>query len=166
MIAPHFIIRNSLFSCLTIQSDGGHVVTQRYTPMTLMSFVNCDLFNAYTCRSADKCFYKISQFSNPSFALGHAVFSGRPICSNILRPERIGGNSKRFRGRCTRNCTQYCRDNGRKRGLCRRRVKKKKGASAGSKKRGDGRKVKKRMKNPTSISGNGSTIRARNVTTL
>ena len=35
--------------------------------MTIMTFVNCNLFNAYTCQFADKCFYKISPFSNPSF---------------------------------------------------------------------------------------------------
>jgi len=42
-------------------------VTRRDTTMTFMTFVNCDLFNAYACRSADKCFYEISPFSNPSF---------------------------------------------------------------------------------------------------
>ena len=46
--------------------DDGHV-TRRDTTMTFMTFVNCDLFNAYACRSADKCFYEISPFSNPSF---------------------------------------------------------------------------------------------------
>ena len=35
--------------------------------MTFMTCVNCDLFNAYACRSADPCFYEISPFSNPSF---------------------------------------------------------------------------------------------------
>lgn len=46
--------------------DDGNV-TRRDTTMTFMTFVNCDLFNAYACRSADKCFYEISPFSNTSF---------------------------------------------------------------------------------------------------
>lgn len=46
--------------------DDGNV-TRRDTTMTFMTFVNCDLFNAYECRSADKCFYEISPFSNTSF---------------------------------------------------------------------------------------------------
>ncbi|EED93486.1 predicted protein, partial [Thalassiosira pseudonana CCMP1335] len=43
------------------------VVTRRDTTMTFMTFVNCDLFNAYACRSSDRCFYEISPFSNMSF---------------------------------------------------------------------------------------------------
>ncbi len=35
-------------------------VSKRDTTMTFMTFVNCDLFNAYVCRSANKCFYEIS----------------------------------------------------------------------------------------------------------
>ena len=35
--------------------------------MTFVTFVNCDLFNAYVCRSADKCFYELSAFGNPAF---------------------------------------------------------------------------------------------------
>lgn len=43
------------------------MVTRRDTTMTFMTFVNCDLFNAYACRSSDRCFYEISPFSNMSF---------------------------------------------------------------------------------------------------
>ncbi|KAG7341880.1 calcium-translocating P-type ATPase [Nitzschia inconspicua] len=42
-------------------------VTRRDTTMTFMTFVNCDLFNAYVCRSAEKCFYEMSIRSNPAF---------------------------------------------------------------------------------------------------
>lgn len=54
--------------------DDGHV-TRRDTTMTFMTFVNCDLFNAYACRSADLAFYEISPFSNISFlwAMGFSV---------------------------------------------------------------------------------------------
>ena len=50
----------------SVELDDGHV-TRRDTTMTFMTFVNCDLFNAYACRSSDKCFYEISPFSNPPF---------------------------------------------------------------------------------------------------
>jgi len=54
--------------------DDGHV-TRRDTTMTFMTFVNCDLFNAYTCRSADRCFYEMSLFENISFvwAIGGSI---------------------------------------------------------------------------------------------
>ena len=42
-------------------------VSRRDTTMTFMTFVNCDLFNAYVCRSADRCFYEIDFFGNPAF---------------------------------------------------------------------------------------------------
>jgi len=42
-------------------------VNRRDTTMTFVTFVNCDLFNAYVCRSADKCFYELSVFGNPAF---------------------------------------------------------------------------------------------------
>lgn len=42
-------------------------VSRRDTTMTFMMFVNCDLFNAYVCRSAEKCFYQLSLFGNPAF---------------------------------------------------------------------------------------------------
>ena len=35
--------------------------------MTFMTFVNCDLFNAYACRSSDRCFYELNFFSNTAF---------------------------------------------------------------------------------------------------
>jgi Ca2+-transporting ATPase len=37
-------------------------VSKRDTTMTFMTFVNCDLFNAYVCRSANKCFYELPIF--------------------------------------------------------------------------------------------------------
>mmetsp|Transcript_18554 Transcript_18554/g.32713 ORF Transcript_18554/g.32713 Transcript_18554/m.32713 type:complete len:330 (-) Transcript_18554:1044-2033(-) len=50
-------------------------VNRRDTTMTFMTFVNCDLFNAYVCRSAEKCFYEMSPKSNPAFlwAVGGSV---------------------------------------------------------------------------------------------
>jgi len=42
-------------------------VSRRDTTMTFMTFVNCDLFNAYCCRSADHCFYELNFFGNPAF---------------------------------------------------------------------------------------------------
>jgi Ca2+-transporting ATPase len=42
-------------------------VSRRDTTMTFMTFVNCDLFNAYVCRSADLCFYELNFFGNPAF---------------------------------------------------------------------------------------------------
>lgn len=49
--------------------------TRRDTTMTFMVFVNCDLFNAYVCRSADKCFHEIEFFGNPAFlwAIGGSI---------------------------------------------------------------------------------------------
>jgi P-type Ca2+ transporter type 2C len=54
-------------------SDGA--VTRRDTTMTFMTFVNCDLLNAYVCRSADKPFYRINFFSNKAFlwAIGGSI---------------------------------------------------------------------------------------------
>jgi Ca2+-transporting ATPase len=46
--------------------DGG-IVTRRDTTMTFMTFVNCDLFNAYACRSSELCFYELDPFSNTAF---------------------------------------------------------------------------------------------------
>jgi Ca2+-transporting ATPase len=50
-------------------------ISRRDTTMTFMTFVNCDLFNAYVCRSADKCFYELSLFGNPAFlwAVGGSI---------------------------------------------------------------------------------------------
>lgn len=50
-------------------------VNRRDTTMTFMMFCNCDLFNAYVCRSAHKPFYKIQPLSNPSFlwAVGGSI---------------------------------------------------------------------------------------------
>merc|ERR1712183_19366 len=42
-------------------------VTRRVTTMTFITFVNCDLFNAYSCRSSERYFYELNLFSNPAF---------------------------------------------------------------------------------------------------
>jgi Ca2+-transporting ATPase len=42
-------------------------VGRRDTTMTFMTFVNCDLFNAYACRSANRCFWELNFFGNPAF---------------------------------------------------------------------------------------------------
>lgn len=54
--------------------DDGRV-SRRDTTMTFMTFVNCDLFNAYVCRSAELCFFEVSPFSNPAFlwAVGGSI---------------------------------------------------------------------------------------------
>uniref|UniRef100_A0A7S4QR12 Cation-transporting P-type ATPase C-terminal domain-containing protein n=1 Tax=Ditylum brightwellii TaxID=49249 RepID=A0A7S4QR12_9STRA len=54
--------------------DDGHV-TRRDTTMTFMTFVNCDLFNAYACRSSERCFYEMNLFGNPTFlwAVGGSI---------------------------------------------------------------------------------------------
>jgi Ca2+-transporting ATPase len=50
-------------------------ITRRDTTMTFMTFVNCDLMNAYVCRSSSKCFYELSIFSNSTFlfAVGGSI---------------------------------------------------------------------------------------------
>jgi Ca2+-transporting ATPase len=50
-------------------------VSRRDTTMTFMVFVNCDLFNAYVCRSADRCFYELSPRGNTAFlwAVGGSI---------------------------------------------------------------------------------------------
>lgn len=54
--------------------DDGRV-SRRDTTMTFMTFVNCDLFNAYVCRSAERSFHELSLFSNPAFlwAVGGSI---------------------------------------------------------------------------------------------
>lgn len=51
------------------------VVTRRDTTMTFMTFVNCDLFNAYVCRSVDRCFYQMDPQGNKAFlwAVGGSI---------------------------------------------------------------------------------------------
>ena len=54
--------------------DDGRV-SRRDTTMTFMMFVNCDLFNAYVCRSAYACFYELPLTGNPAFlwAVGGSI---------------------------------------------------------------------------------------------
>lgn len=150
--------------------------------MTFMTFVNCDLFNAYACRSADKCFYEISPFSNPSFlwAMGFSV-AGQlaviyfPPLQAVFQTEALSLGDlfgivflsslvllfdtirKKF-------LQQYFSDNkSRMRSLFKRKD------SSGRTKRRAGPKGRIRIKQKGAgppMSGNGSTIRARNVTTL
>ena len=49
--------------------------SRRDTTMTFMTFVNFDLFNAYCCRSADRCFYELDPSGNPAFlwAVGGSI---------------------------------------------------------------------------------------------
>jgi Ca2+-transporting ATPase len=67
MFTTLMVFRNELL-------DDGRV-SRRDTTMTFMTFVNCDLVNAYCCRSSDRCFYEIGLFSNPAFlwAVGGSV---------------------------------------------------------------------------------------------
>ncbi|GKY92721.1 hypothetical protein MPSEU_000242100 [Mayamaea pseudoterrestris] len=67
MVATLLVFRNELL-------DDGRV-SRRDTTMTFMTFVNCDLVNAYCCRSSDRCFYEIDLFSNPAFiwAVGGSI---------------------------------------------------------------------------------------------
>jgi len=57
-----------------LEMNGGQI-TRRDTTMTFMTFVNCDLFNAYACRSSDKCFYEMRLYENPTFvyAVGGSI---------------------------------------------------------------------------------------------
>jgi magnesium-transporting ATPase (P-type) len=145
--------------------------------MTFMTFVNCDLFNAYACRSSDKCFYEISPWSNPSFiwAMGFSV-AGQfaviylPPLQSVFQTEALSLGDlllivclsstvllldtirKKF-------LQQYFSDHLR-RSIFRRRIM----GSSRDAKGHDGRRVKKRKKQynvgPT-VSGNGGSIRAR-----
>ena len=149
--------------------------------MTFMTFVNCDLFNAYTCRSADRCFYEISPYSNPSFLWAmafsvagqlaviylpplQAVFQTEALSlgdlfwivslsSSVLLLDTI---RKKF-------LQQYFSDNSRMRSLFKR-----KDSSGRTNKRRVVKKGGKRIIQKVSppMSGDGSTIRARNVATL
>ncbi len=59
----------------SLEMDDDGIVTRRDTTMTFMTFVNCDLFNAYVCRSADRCFYEMDPFGNSTFlwAIGGSI---------------------------------------------------------------------------------------------
>jgi Ca2+-transporting ATPase len=82
------VTRALLFRCITSAAlivfvtlkvfanelDDGHV-TRRDTTMTFMTFVNCDLLNAYTCRHSERPFYELNPFGNPAFlwAIGGSI---------------------------------------------------------------------------------------------
>ena len=66
-------VHELMVTLFNLLEDGN--VTRRDTTMTFMTFVNCDIFNAYACRSADRAFYEISPFSNVAFlwAMGFSI---------------------------------------------------------------------------------------------
>jgi|AntRauTorckE5430_2_1112549.scaffolds.fasta_scaffold00938_5 Ca2+-transporting ATPase len=69
----------ALIVCVTLfvfaREMDGDAITRRDTTMTFMTFVNCDLFNAYACRSSDRCFYELRLTENPTFlyAVGGSI---------------------------------------------------------------------------------------------
>ena len=69
----------ALIVCVTLyvfaREMVGNAITRRGTTMTFMTFVNCDLFNAYACRSSDRCFYELRLYENPTFvyAVGGSI---------------------------------------------------------------------------------------------
>lgn len=72
------------------------LITRRDTTMTFMTFVNCDLFNAYVCRSAEKCFFEMSLYSNPAFlwaiggsALGQLLVIYFPPLQEVFQTEAL-----------------------------------------------------------------------------
>ncbi len=149
--------------------------------MTFMTFVNCDLFNAYACRSADKCFYEISPISNPSFlwAMGfsvagqlaviyfpplQAVFQTEALSiGDLLGIVLLSSTVLLFDSIRKKFLQQYFSDNK----SWMRSLLKRKDSSVLAKRR-ENRRGKNRIKQKADppMSGNGSTIRARNVTTL
>mmetsp|Transcript_22516 Transcript_22516/g.62517 ORF Transcript_22516/g.62517 Transcript_22516/m.62517 type:complete len:1123 (-) Transcript_22516:1874-5242(-) len=68
------IVIGTLYVFKTELEDDGKV-SRRDTTMTFMTFVNFDLFNAYACRSADRCFFELSLMGNPAFlwAVGGSI---------------------------------------------------------------------------------------------
>jgi len=183
-----------MFLTLTVFShelDDGHV-TRRDTTMTFMTFVNCDLFNAYACRSSDRCFYEISPFSNPSFlwAMGFSVVGQFaviyfPPLQAVFQTESLSlsdlllivclSSSVLFLDTVRKKfLQQYCSDSW-KGSILRKLRKKKRGVYKNSKKR-DGKATgssgrrkhgsSKSGKTPVFENGGKTSIRARNVTTL
>lgn len=71
-------------------------VTRRDTTMTFMTFVNCDLFNAYACRSSERCFYELDPFGNPAFlwavggsAIGQLAVIYFPPLQEVFQTEAL-----------------------------------------------------------------------------
>lgn len=101
------IIRRVLFSAATIvigvmtvfyiELDGGQV-NRRDTTMTFTSFVLFDMFNALTCRSADKSILEIGPFSNKVFniavgcsLLGQLAVIYVPFLQSVFQTEALSG---------------------------------------------------------------------------
>ncbi|GAX15717.1 Ca2+-transporting ATPase [Fistulifera solaris] len=73
-------------------------VSKRDTTMTFMTFVNCDLFNAYVCRSANKCFYELPIFGNMAFIwavglsmVGQFLIVFAPPFQQVFQTEALSG---------------------------------------------------------------------------
>lgn len=155
-------------------------MTRRDTTMTFMTFVNCDLFNAYACRSADRAFYEISPFSNSAFlwAMGFSVLGQFaviyfPPLQSVFQTESLSFGDL-FLIVCLSSTvllldtirkkflSNYCSDTFRRISFMK---------STGKAKKRDGAAVHKRKKSKSSkkppSSGNGVvTMRARNLTNL
>lgn len=149
--------------------------------MTFMTFVNCDLFNAYACRSADRAFYELSPFSNVAFlwAMGFSVLGQfaviyLPPLQSVFQTEALSAGDL-FLIVCLSSTvllldtirkkflSSYCSDTF-------RRITFRKSTGKAKKRDGTVRKRKKMAsksnKKPPS-SGNGAvTMRARNLTNL
>lgn len=74
-VTSAFLILFLTLRIFSVEMGTDGVVTRRATTMTFMTFVNCDLFNAYVCRSVDKCFYEMDPFGNITFlwAIGGSI---------------------------------------------------------------------------------------------
>ncbi|KAL7473577.1 hypothetical protein ACHAXS_014046 [Conticribra weissflogii] len=184
-----------MFLTLTVFShelDDGHV-TRRDTTMTFMTFVNCDLFNAYACRSSDRCFYEISPFSNPSFlwamafsVVGQFAVIYFPPLQAVFQTESLSlsdlllivclSSSVLFLDTVRKKfLQQYCSDSW-KGSIFRKLRRKKRGVNKNSKKRdgkstggsNSGRRKHGSKSGKISVSeiGGKTSIRARNVTAL
>jgi Ca2+-transporting ATPase len=82
--------------------DDGNV-TRRDTTMTFMTFVNCDLLNAYACRSSERAFYEVSLFSNPAFlwAVGGSIVGQLlvvyfPPLQEVFQTEALSGSDMMY----------------------------------------------------------------------
>lgn len=157
------------------------ICLRAYQPQTFMTFVNCDLFNAYACRSSDRAFYEISPFSNVAFlwAMGFSILGQfaviyLPPLQSVFQTEALSSGDlllivclsstvlllDTFRKKFL---SSYCSDTF-------RRIAFRKGTGKAKKRDGIVRRKKKvasnvNMRPPSS--GNGAvTMRARNLTNL
>jgi len=94
LTSAFFIVSGTLFVYRLGIVDG--TVTPRDTTMTFTTFVMFDMFNALTCRSADKSIFQIGFFTNPPFlyAIGGSILVQLfviyvPFFQSILQTEWI-----------------------------------------------------------------------------